>query len=506
MMENFQVGDWIACPNELCLRNCRHKGSEKRLEPKTMAVLQFLAAKAPNVITKDELLEHVWHGVVVGENVIYRAIAILRRALNDRDTDTHLIESIPRKGYRLNSAVAFQPKALADDQSLTVIENPGQGQISIGLKSLDLPNKLLNAINRNIKTYLTWASDAFRVYFDDTDNALDYLIQTSVLESQNDLTVLAEIVDAKRNTLVKSKFFQFQNIVRHPQFDSTCELMANGIEKEIRRYHCQRVIGEGLSLTQMNYWQLIFTSDRYDGIEREKLMQRQQKLCQAIQLYPSLAPAHAAYADFLSWRVINGISKTRELDLQNAEKAARTAIDLDHDSAYVLSRCGEVYIRIGKIALGKRLCENAFAISPSLATKDSLAKACTMDGDPETAIELLVDIMHRQPSGYGFQYGKLVVPLTQMGRFDEARYYAKLSVDHYPRDYFGWVLYCNILFSQHQDEQGMSAWQEVLLLMPTISIDKVIENITSTYGKTKMLATHLTYGLDRLRAKMAMTR
>lgn len=79
------------------------------LEPKTMAVLLALAAQPGEVIGSDELIRLVWDGRPMGENPVYKAIAKLRRALDDETDEPRYIETIARKGYRL----LLQPQTLA---------------------------------------------------------------------------------------------------------------------------------------------------------------------------------------------------------------------------------------------------------------------------------------------------------------------------------------------------------------------------------------------------------
>ena len=71
------------------------------LEPKTMAVLLALAARPGDVISSDELIHDVWQDRPLGDNPVYKAIAKLRRALDDEAGESRYIETIPRKGYRL---------------------------------------------------------------------------------------------------------------------------------------------------------------------------------------------------------------------------------------------------------------------------------------------------------------------------------------------------------------------------------------------------------------------
>src|SRR5690606_18642573 len=71
------------------------------LDPKELAVLLLLAERAPGAVSTDELLDHVWPGVVVGDNVVHQVITRLRRALGDDARRPRYIETLRKRGYRL---------------------------------------------------------------------------------------------------------------------------------------------------------------------------------------------------------------------------------------------------------------------------------------------------------------------------------------------------------------------------------------------------------------------
>jgi DNA-binding winged helix-turn-helix (wHTH) protein len=79
-------------------------GREIPLRPKTFAVLTHLAQRPGQLVSKDDLFEAVWPGLVVGDDTLVQSIGELRRALGD--ADARLITAIPEQGYRLDLASA----------------------------------------------------------------------------------------------------------------------------------------------------------------------------------------------------------------------------------------------------------------------------------------------------------------------------------------------------------------------------------------------------------------
>ena len=82
-----------------------------QVEPKVMEVLVCLARQPGTVVGKEELVREVWEGRFVSDDVVWRSIRELRRALGDDARSAGFIETIPKRGYRLLSPVGPPPAA-----------------------------------------------------------------------------------------------------------------------------------------------------------------------------------------------------------------------------------------------------------------------------------------------------------------------------------------------------------------------------------------------------------
>lgn len=74
---------------------------EIRVTPKSLALLQALAARAGEIVTKDDLFRLVWPNTLVTEAALSSCILELRRALHDDARRPSYIETVHRRGYRL---------------------------------------------------------------------------------------------------------------------------------------------------------------------------------------------------------------------------------------------------------------------------------------------------------------------------------------------------------------------------------------------------------------------
>lgn len=71
-----------------------------QLPAKAVEVLCQLVDKGGEVVTKDELLNRVWHDSFVEENVLSQNIHHLRKAFREMKLPENTIQTIPRRGYR----------------------------------------------------------------------------------------------------------------------------------------------------------------------------------------------------------------------------------------------------------------------------------------------------------------------------------------------------------------------------------------------------------------------
>jgi pimeloyl-ACP methyl ester carboxylesterase/DNA-binding winged helix-turn-helix (wHTH) protein len=74
-------------------------GEHIPLRPRSLAVLRLLACHLGQVVTKDEMMQQVWHDVIVTDDSLTQCIADIRRAIGDRDH--RIVRTVPRTGYLL---------------------------------------------------------------------------------------------------------------------------------------------------------------------------------------------------------------------------------------------------------------------------------------------------------------------------------------------------------------------------------------------------------------------
>lgn len=100
--DGFRLGRWTVEPRRNLIASDQ---VEQRVDPRSMEVLVLLAARAGDVVTRDELNDAVWADAFVSDNTVSQAVSRLRKALGDRQKQPRFIETISKSGYRLLAEV-----------------------------------------------------------------------------------------------------------------------------------------------------------------------------------------------------------------------------------------------------------------------------------------------------------------------------------------------------------------------------------------------------------------
>jgi len=105
---DFRLADWLVQPslNRVCSSD-----TMRQIEPKVMDVLVFLADRAGQVASRQEIIDAVWAKRFLADTVLTRAISELRRVLGDHARTPCFIQTVSKRGYRLLAVRLPSPEA-----------------------------------------------------------------------------------------------------------------------------------------------------------------------------------------------------------------------------------------------------------------------------------------------------------------------------------------------------------------------------------------------------------
>jgi TolB-like protein/DNA-binding winged helix-turn-helix (wHTH) protein len=128
LARGFRLGPWTVRPDLCVLETTEQRVA---LEPKIMGVLLSLAQRAPQVVTREQFIGEVWNGRAVSDEVLSRAVSLLRSQLQDDPHDPRYIRTVPRVGYTLIARV--EPLAPAESTQTAPARRTSRGWILAGI-------------------------------------------------------------------------------------------------------------------------------------------------------------------------------------------------------------------------------------------------------------------------------------------------------------------------------------------------------------------------------------
>ena len=128
----FRFGRFRLVPSQ---RELLVEGVPAELGDRAFEILLALVEAHGDVVTKDELLERVWPGLIVEDNTLQVHISALRRVLGlDRD----LLKTLSGRGYRFVAEVTTEQSGTDGSSVATLAATPSEARTNLPTPTSDL--------------------------------------------------------------------------------------------------------------------------------------------------------------------------------------------------------------------------------------------------------------------------------------------------------------------------------------------------------------------------------
>ncbi|MCG6884846.1 MAG: winged helix-turn-helix domain-containing tetratricopeptide repeat protein [Silicimonas sp.] len=315
-------------------------GTAIAVEPQVLDLIGYLAANQKSIVSRDDLIEHVWQGRIVSDSAIASRINAARAALGDDGKSQGIIKTVPRRGFRFEpdtSHGAQPPQAILPERPSIVVlpfENlsgdPAQSFFSDGIA-----DDIITDLSRYGELFVIARQSAFAFHDrkgDPYDFARElgvaYILEGSVRRSQDRVRVNAQLIDVASHTTLWAERFdrEIADILDVQEEIST--VIVNTLVGQVSLRHYRRVQNTGADAVSaydhaLRAQQTIWSFSR----ESSALVRREAEA--AIRLDPGLARAHAILGWAYHTEGSNGWSTDRENPFDQAIKHSRGAIEAD---------------------------------------------------------------------------------------------------------------------------------------------------------------------------------
>lgn len=423
-----------------CLR-IAGPGGDRRLEPRVMDVLVALAARAPEPVSRDELIDAVWGPAAVTDGVLSRCISILREQLGDDRAAPRFIETLSKKGYRLLPPVAYVeatalpggadgarartlPGTTVSIAVLPFVNLAGDAtdeHVADGLTELMIANLAgiasLRVIARTSSMVYKNARKRVRDIAADLD--VDYVVEGSVRREGNRMQVVAQLIEARGETHAWAHTYTRELRDLLTLLNEIARSVAKSVSAHVMPDEAARLarrVPIGEAALQHYFRGRFFWALR--GADALRKASAEFAVC--AREAPEFAPAHVGLADCHILLAMYAIEAPRPAAGRAREHLAR-ALALDPEGTEVQTALGAILLFFDWAPDGaERAFTRALASNPSYTTAHlAYGDLLMMRGEFERGIGLVRDAIRLSPFDLGLNMN-LGDFLIFARRFDEA--------------------------------------------------------------------------------------
>lgn len=426
-------------------RELRGRNGVVPLEPQVFDLLALLVERRNEVVTRDALIEAVWHGRIVSDATIDARISAARRAICDSGADQGLIRTIPRRGFRFVGEVVTEPDfdRAPSPPSIAVLpfENmsgdPQQSYFADGIAE-----DLISALARIPWLIVMARNSSFAWHGEKLDSrtiagklGVRYLVEGSVRKGDQRLRLAAQLIEASSgNHLWADRYDVALTDIFEVQDQIVTDLVG-ALEPKLRATEVARARRKRPD-TLDAFDLLLQALPKLVTVTRDGLADAIELLDRAIALSPAYGPAlaHAAWCRAL--RPLHGISPDPARDLREASRLARQALDADPDDPTSLRAAGLAVVLVDRdYQAGWDFLDRSLAIDCNSALTWGLRGWISLwAGDGQTATAELERALRLSPfdSWLSTYANGMAFALNMCGRSEESLPWARKCMHENP--------------------------------------------------------------------------
>jgi TolB-like protein/Flp pilus assembly protein TadD len=478
-------------------------GEAVRIEPRTMAVLQYLAARPGEVVTRQELEDAIWTGTVVGYKALTNTIIKLRKALADDARNPRIIETISKHGYRLIAEVSHVPtEAERGTQVAATVPTARAPAIpqSLGKPSVTVKpfenigaeaeqERLADTFTCGIVVALTRIpglvlvgdespsmTESKRMTVQEIAHRFDvqYVLRGAVRTSGERIRVSAELIDA-----ATSRYLWAENLDRQLRdFGDFFAAQDEIVDEIVTAMNVKLLSGEAARIVRKALNNPRALESYYRGEDllwrstmKLEFREAQRLFEETVRLEPESPVGYAAGALTYWAEAISGLSDESSNCLARATALARDAIRLNDVTGYAHMVLAYVHLTRREFDEALAQAERAVSDRPSCPASYAIkASILTYLGRASDAIEFAQYALRLSPVHPPLFPAALASAYYSCGRYEEAVTAAQTAIELESSDISPYVLLVATHAALGCAEDAQRAAQEVLEIKPEFTL------------------------------------
>ncbi|CTQ53386.1 Transcriptional activator CadC [Roseibium album] len=473
-------------------------GKSVKIEPQVFDLLWYFANHAGQLISKDDIILHVWGGRIVSDAAISTRINGARVAINDSGNEQRVIRTIPRRGFRFLAEVSESRQNIGENEPAvdpkdSTPTNLGEEKPTIAVMPIQILSgqsemvELAEGMRIDIQNALIKVSGLFLTAVGSVNAAREmepleaakainarYLLTGQLRGSQNKLRLSVQLLDAATDRIILSE-----------QFDHTVEdtfVVLDEVAAEVlESLNIALVAGEPARVWHKTLRDIESLSIFYRGISnffkmnRESIAIARGDFERIVRLHPDLAFGYTWIALTHWFDLQRGWAQDKTASRSMARELAEKAVafpDTDGQAhtvlshVYLLEREFDKALEAGKLAVANRpSCTNANAFYANVL------HYCGLDSEATNHIRLA---LHQSPFSPTYFKLILVKVLIASAKFVEAEQILLGLLQTVPDDGQVKLLSCLLAARRAKREQAAQHARDLLSVEPDFEVQKYL--------------------------------
>ncbi len=426
MTRELQIGEWLVEPD---LNRITRDEENIPVEPKVIEVLLCLADYPGEVLSKEQIIQTVWSGTYVSDEVLRYSISELRKAFKDDAKNPRIIQTIARRGYRLIAPVTKKDPSTGIKASVAVLAFSDmsaardQEYFCEGI-SEEIINNLTHI--KNLRVASRTSSFAFKGQQEDIRLIgkrlnVSAVLEGSVRKAENRLRISVQLINVKDGYPLWSErydrelknIFEIQDEIAR-QIAATLKVKLTSGERD--------AISKTPTTDLRAYDFYLRGRQFYYQYTRRGIEFALKMFSQAIELDAYFARAYAGISDCCSYLYM--YSGNQNTHLKQADSNSLKALEMDPDSAEAHASRGTALFLKKEYTESEKQFEIAIRLDPMLFEAYYFyARSSFVQGELEKAIRLYEKASEVHPQDYQapLLIGQIYEDLGDMQRADASR-------------------------------------------------------------------------------------
>jgi TolB-like protein/Flp pilus assembly protein TadD len=472
-------------------RELRLRNGVVEVEPQVFDVLEYLVRNRDRVVTRDDLIEGVWHGRIVSESTLDTRISSARYAVGDSGKEQRLIRTLARKGIRFVGSVregrvsetATLP-TLPGKPSIAVLpfQNIG-GDTEQEYFADGIVEDIITALSR-FKSLFVIARNSTFIYKGkviDTkrlgeDLGVRYVLEGSVRKAGDRLRITGQLIEAGTNSHIWADNFDGAVEDIFELQDQITTKVVGLIAPQIEQAEIERAKRKVFAdLDSHDYFMRgMALINQYDFSEETRLFFQK-----AWKLDPDYAAAYAMDA-WISMNQRATFGKALSVERRDeAVRLANTAADLANDDALVLARAAHVLVNLDRqFDRAMSMVDKAVALNPNHGgvwhARSQVAFMCCNPDECIRSMTQSIRFNPKDPATRSFWIGSSWA-LWMKGQYEEGLSLADKAIQFRATPWSLGAYILNAVSAGHID-QAREAMKQSLTMAPHHTVSRIIKN------------------------------